>query len=58
MDGVWRSLVAHLFWVQGVVGSNPASPTIRCFPARYPYVSAEAAHWHARAIHSRKIWGA
>ena len=26
--GEWRSLVAHLFWVQGVVGSNPISPTI------------------------------
>ena len=25
---VWRSLVAHLFWVQGVVGSNPATETI------------------------------
>ena len=32
--GVWRSLVAHLFWVQGVGGSNPLAPTIyfpRCF---------------------------
>ena len=26
--GAWRSLVAHLFWVQGAVGSNPAVPTI------------------------------
>ena len=26
--GEWRSLVAHLFWVQGVAGSNPVSPTI------------------------------
>ena len=26
--GDWRSLVAHLVWVQGVAGSNPASPTI------------------------------
>ena len=26
--GEWRSLVAHLVWVQGVVGSNPISPTI------------------------------
>ncbi len=25
--GEWRSLVAHLVWVQGVVGSNPISPT-------------------------------
>ena len=24
--GAWRSLVAHLFWVQVVVGSNPAAP--------------------------------
>ena len=28
MDGAWRSLVAHLFWVQGVVSSNLAAPTI------------------------------
>jgi len=27
MFGVWRSLVAHLHGVQGVVGSNPAIPT-------------------------------
>jgi hypothetical protein len=26
--GVWRSLVARLFWVQEVVGSSPAAPTI------------------------------
>ena len=26
--GEWRSQVAHLFWVQGVGGSNPLSPTI------------------------------
>ena len=26
--GAWRSLVAHLFWVQGVVSSNLAAPTI------------------------------
>ena len=26
--GAWRSLVAHLFWEQGVAGSNPAAPTI------------------------------
>lgn len=25
--GVWRSLVAHLLWEQGVVGSNPPTPT-------------------------------
>jgi hypothetical protein len=25
--GLWRSLVAHLTGGQGVVGSNPASPT-------------------------------
>ena len=28
--GEWRSLVAHLFWVQGVAGSNPVSPTTFC----------------------------
>ena len=25
--GAWRSLVARLFWVQEVVGSDPAAPT-------------------------------
>ena len=25
--GAWRSLVAHLFWEQGVGGSNPLAPT-------------------------------
>jgi hypothetical protein len=37
--GVWRSLVAHLVWDQGVQGSNPCTPTkklqgtaaIKCF---------------------------
>ncbi len=28
--GKWRSLVAHLLWEQGVVGSNPAFPTVFC----------------------------
>src|SRR3982750_280291 len=28
--GVWRSLVAHLLWEQGVGGSNPLTPTIFC----------------------------
>ena len=26
-DGAWRSLVAHLYGVQGVGGSNPLAPT-------------------------------
>ena len=26
--GVWRSLVAHLVWDQGVQGSNPCTPTM------------------------------
>ena len=26
--GMWRSLVAHLFWEQGVAGSNPVIPTL------------------------------
>jgi hypothetical protein len=29
--GVWRSLVAHLVWDQGVQGSNPCTPTIFCW---------------------------
>ncbi len=29
--GVWRSLVAHLHGVQGVVGSNPITPTKYAF---------------------------
>ncbi len=28
IGGVWRSLVAHLFWEQGVVSSNLTTPTI------------------------------
>lgn len=27
IGGVWRSLVAHLLWEQGVGGSNPSTPT-------------------------------
>ena len=29
LHGMWRSLVAHLVWDQGVAGSNPAIPTIQ-----------------------------
>ena len=29
--GVWRSLVAHLLWEQGVGGSNPSAPTKSSF---------------------------
>ena len=29
--GVWRSPEAHLHGVQGVVGSNPITPTIKTF---------------------------
>ena len=32
-NGLWRSLVAHLLWEQGVAGSNPASPTSRGCPS-------------------------
>jgi hypothetical protein len=32
--GVWRSLVAHLLWEQGVGGSNPLTPTILTVPSR------------------------
>lgn len=28
--GMWRSLVAHLIWDQGVAGSNPVIPTGEC----------------------------
>ena len=35
--GEWRSLVAHLFWVQGVAGSNPVSPTTALFPFFYHF---------------------
>jgi hypothetical protein len=28
--GAWRSLVAHLHGVQGVGGSNPLAPILRC----------------------------
>jgi hypothetical protein len=27
INGVWRSLVAHLVWDQRVVGSSPTTPT-------------------------------
>ena len=27
IKGMWRSLVARLFWVQNVTGSNPVIPT-------------------------------
>ncbi len=30
--GAWRSLVAHLLWEQGVVGSNPAAPILQLAP--------------------------
>ena len=33
LDGAWRSLVAHLPWVQGVGGSNPLAPIGWHFPA-------------------------
>jgi hypothetical protein len=29
LNGLWRSLVAHLTGGQGVAGSNPVSPTIQ-----------------------------
>ena len=28
LSGAWRSLVAHLYGVQGVAGSNPVAPMI------------------------------
>ena len=40
--GEWRSLVAHLFWVQGVAGSNPVSPTIYAF---FDSVNTSSQEW-------------
>ena len=42
--GVWRSLVAHLLWEQGVQGSNPCTPTIICPAAR------STGFFHARPV--------
>ena len=36
--GAWRSLVAHLFWVQGVVSSNLAAPTTFYIINNYGYI--------------------
>jgi hypothetical protein len=36
VDGAWRSLVAHLLWEQGVVGSNPAAPTSSLASTSWP----------------------
>src|SRR5207248_1894643 len=44
--GVWRRLVAHLLWEQGVGGSNPLTPTT--FASRSsPQSSATATAAHA-----------
>jgi hypothetical protein len=42
--GVWRSLVAHLLWEQGVQGSNPCTPTIISPATRFP------GFFHARPV--------
>ena len=39
--GAWRSLVAHLFWVQGVVSSNLAAPTTSLTDIRFLLLYAE-----------------
>ena len=34
--GAWRSLVAHLYGVQGVAGSNPVAPIDRSMAPQSP----------------------
>ena len=48
--GVWRSLVAHLVWDQGVQGSNPCTPTNSFAPqrARSAGFFVPAAFWRPR----------
>ena len=40
-SGMWRSLVAHLLWEQGVAGSNPAIPTTLTREDRLSGVNSE-----------------
>ena len=49
ISGLWRSLVAHLAGGQGVVGSNPASPT------KKPPIFGRASRFRCRsaAFHHR-----
>jgi hypothetical protein len=41
---MWRSLVAHLVWDQGVAGSNPVIPTIAILNAVIAITSETEGH--------------
>jgi hypothetical protein len=43
--GAWRSLVAHLYGVQGVAGSNPVAPINRRMALQSPFHGALQSHF-------------